>query len=64
MLNCQRVLEVLPFIKFHHCHVVPWDDADLRLKMTLSTVLYTAAIVGVIILYSIESQRMPHLDAD
>ena len=36
--------------------------AHLRLKMTLSVVLYTATIIGVIILYSIESQRMPQLD--
>lgn len=39
-------------------------DAHLRLKMTLSTVLYTATIIGVVILYSIESQRMPRLDTD
>lgn len=39
-------------------------DAHLRLKMTLFTVLYTATIIGVVILYSIESQRMPRLDAD
>lgn len=34
------------------------------LKMTLSVVLYTATIIGVIILYSIESQRMPRGDVE